>query len=123
MSYTPTTWATGDVITAEKLNNMENGIVNGIANSLSVYIVNLVEAAEQPSNEWVFTADKTYDELLDVVNNGGTVLVSIKTFRGDRLNSCGTHFADFLSGTFNVAYSDTVLRCGYGGGTKWAVSV
>lgn len=27
MSYTPTEWATGDVITAEKLNNMENGIV------------------------------------------------------------------------------------------------
>lgn len=27
MSYTPTEWATGDVITADKLNNMESGIV------------------------------------------------------------------------------------------------
>lgn len=26
MSYTPTTWATGDTVTAEKLNNMESGI-------------------------------------------------------------------------------------------------
>lgn len=26
MSYTPTNWQTGDVITAEKLNNMEAGI-------------------------------------------------------------------------------------------------
>lgn len=26
MSYTPTEWKTGDVITAEKLNNMESGI-------------------------------------------------------------------------------------------------
>lgn len=26
MSYTPTEWQTGDTITAEKLNNMENGI-------------------------------------------------------------------------------------------------
>lgn len=26
MSYTPTTWQTGDTITADKLNNMENGI-------------------------------------------------------------------------------------------------
>ena len=120
MSYTPTTWATGDVITAEKLNNMENGIVNGIANSLSVYIVNLVEAAEQPSNEWVFTADKTYDELLDVVNNGGTILVSIKMFRGDTLNACGNYFADFLSGAFNVTFSGVVLRCPYNGGTKWS---
>ena len=28
MSYTPTDWKTGDVITAEKLNNMESGIVD-----------------------------------------------------------------------------------------------
>lgn len=28
MSYTPTEWKTGDVITADKLNNMESGIVN-----------------------------------------------------------------------------------------------
>lgn len=28
MSYTPTDWKTGDVITADKLNNMESGIVN-----------------------------------------------------------------------------------------------
>lgn len=26
MSYTPTQWATGDTVTAEKLNKMENGI-------------------------------------------------------------------------------------------------
>lgn len=28
MSYTPTDWKTGDVITADKLNNMESGIAN-----------------------------------------------------------------------------------------------
>lgn len=28
MSYTPTEWATGDVITAEKLNNIEGGLSN-----------------------------------------------------------------------------------------------
>ena len=27
MAYTPTEWETGDIITAEKLNNIENGIV------------------------------------------------------------------------------------------------
>ena len=26
MAYEKTTWATGDVVTAEKLNNIENGI-------------------------------------------------------------------------------------------------
>lgn len=28
MSYNPTTWQDGDIITAEKLNNIETGIVN-----------------------------------------------------------------------------------------------
>ena len=28
MAYTPTNWKTGDVITAEKLNNMESGIAD-----------------------------------------------------------------------------------------------
>lgn len=34
MSYTPTQWQTGDTITAEKLNNMENGIENANEPSL-----------------------------------------------------------------------------------------
>lgn len=31
MSYTPTTWQTGDTITAEALNNMESGIAGALA--------------------------------------------------------------------------------------------
>lgn len=30
MSYTPTEWQTGDIITAEKLNNMESGIAGTV---------------------------------------------------------------------------------------------
>lgn len=36
MSYAPTNWRTGDLITAEKLNNMEAGIVEAIENAVSV---------------------------------------------------------------------------------------
>lgn len=36
MAYTPTEWATGDVITAEKLNNMEQGIEDAQLNILTV---------------------------------------------------------------------------------------
>lgn len=32
-SYTPTTWVTGDIITAEKLNNIEQGIANASGGS------------------------------------------------------------------------------------------
>ena len=29
MAYTPTNWQTGDTITAEKLNKLENGVASG----------------------------------------------------------------------------------------------
>lgn len=30
MSYTPTEWVTGDIVTAEKLNKLENAVANGV---------------------------------------------------------------------------------------------
>ena len=53
MAYTPNTWATGDVVTSAKLNNIEQGIAN------SVFIVNFTwnEGTE------TYSADKTYAEV------------------------------------------------------------
>lgn len=34
MTYEKTTWQTGDIITAEKMNNIENGIVNNFIEGL-----------------------------------------------------------------------------------------
>ena len=45
MAYTPTVWNTGDVITAEKLNNIENGIENALTNDDKEEIVQEVIAA------------------------------------------------------------------------------
>lgn len=56
MSYTPTNWQTGDTITAEKLNNMESGIVSG-----QPYLVTFTE------NDGVFFADKTYAAICNAV--------------------------------------------------------
>ena len=50
MAYTPTTWVTGDTITAVKLNNMEQGIAN--AGVLAVTVNN-------------GTLDKTWQEIHD----------------------------------------------------------
>ena len=38
MSYTKTTWANGDVITAQKMNNIQNGI-EGIGNTSGKRII------------------------------------------------------------------------------------
>lgn len=54
--YVKTVWQTGDVITAEKLNNIEGGIEN----AYPFYI----QYAEE------FTLDKTYGDILEAVQNG-----------------------------------------------------
>lgn len=36
MSYEPTNWKTGDVVTSAKLNKLENGVANGGAKVLTV---------------------------------------------------------------------------------------
>lgn len=44
MSYTPTNWQTGDTITAEKLNNMENGIAGAVVSFNAEYFYDPDEA-------------------------------------------------------------------------------
>lgn len=56
MSYTPTTWTTGDIITATKMNKIENGI----ANAGSAVIV----------TETNNTLDKTFAEIYDLIHSG-----------------------------------------------------
>ena len=38
MSYTPTTWVTGDTVTATKLNKIEHGIANSSSYDAEIYI-------------------------------------------------------------------------------------
>lgn len=56
MSYTPTTWTTGDTITASAMNKIENGIANA---GSGVIITDNGTAL-----------DKTYAEIYDLVNSG-----------------------------------------------------
>lgn len=68
MAYVPTNWATGDVITAEKLNKIENGIVD--ANS-QTYPVNITIDGENMT----FTCDKTWNEIKTAYENGKHVIM------------------------------------------------
>lgn len=60
MSYEKTTWSSGDVITAEKLNKIENGVEN----SNSVLIVHRV------SGDGGYALDKTWKEIHDAYVSG-----------------------------------------------------
>ena len=67
MSYTPTTWTTGDTITATKLNKIENGI----ASAGSV----LICTSSYDSNEDKFVLDKTAGEIYDALLAGTPVYI------------------------------------------------
>lgn len=57
MSYTPNTWQTGDIVTADKLNHIENGIAG--AGGGGVLVVSLT------LEDNVLTMNKTWQEIWD----------------------------------------------------------
>ena len=67
MSYTPTLWATGDTITAEKLNKIEDGIV-GVGAGL--FVIHATGVANSLNRQTQPTFDKTYAEVLSAFNSG-----------------------------------------------------
>lgn len=64
MAYEKQTWANGDLITAEKLNHMEDGIDEN-----SVFVVEYDEDASESS--------ATFEETLSAYNNGKTLVAII----------------------------------------------
>ena len=110
MAYQKTTWQNGDVITAQKLNNIQNGIedITGSSGSNSgggTLFVPL-NVSEDHGNI-SYTATKTAHEIIAAVNAGLTVtfkadegqtamtanLVSFTLFPGDTEGSVNAHFA------------------------------
>ena len=78
MSYTPTNWATGDVITAEKLNNMESGIEGG----QELFIIHATGIASVPGTTTTPVLDKTYNEITNAIQNGKIPFVIADTIAG-----------------------------------------
>lgn len=73
MSYEPTEWKTGDVVTAAKLNKLEDGVANaGGGGSGGGLVVHMVEDLEAETA----TLDKTWAEINAVVMNGGSVYLT-----------------------------------------------
>ena len=74
MSYIKTTWETGDVITAEKLNKMEDGIESAGGDD-SVFIVNI--DAEDSGGTITATADKTRQEMSAAVEAEKPIIIRL----------------------------------------------
>lgn len=68
MSYTPTTWQTGDTITAAALNKMEQGI----AGAGGVFIVGFSFDLESGKT----TCDKTAQQIAQAIMGGSAVVLA-----------------------------------------------
>lgn len=66
MAYTPTTWTTGDTITASAMNKIENGIANA-GGALICTVTNTGSA---------YALDKTVQEIYDALESGTPVFVT-----------------------------------------------
>lgn len=102
MSYTPTNWQTGDTVTAERLNKMEQGIKN--ADSFIVTI----------TQETFYVADKTYHQISDAVTAGNSIyaVYSGMVLYLSTITSSFATFAGTVDGwlyTFQINSDDTVL--------------
>ena len=85
LSYVPTLWATGDVITAEKLNNAENGIelnAQKISNN-EVFVIS-IENYTDASN---ISIDKTFDEIQTAMENDK--VIEIRFYKYSKHNADG----------------------------------
>ena len=90
MSYIPTNWAAGDIVTAEKLNKIENGIVSGglpsVTSTDNGDVLTVVEGAWAKAtptgggggvlvvHETNGALDKTWSEINEAVCTSGALI-------------------------------------------------
>ena len=124
MSYTKTTWVTGDIITADKLNNMENGIYgsypllvtytsDGDTSTTLSCTYNQVKAALQAGSRVIAPVTMEYD---DEVYYSFPFVTSIS----ESENLYGINFNDNVGygSEFTAASPDAILSYHSGGGPE-----
>ena len=110
MSYSPTTWTTGDKITASALNHMEQGIAGA--------------GGAFPVTEDEETLDKTWNEIATAIASGQIVYIYGAGYEDDTLmgagcnivrtvlNDDGTYYVYILGQDDSTGYS-TSSASGY----------
>lgn len=71
-NYVPTNWKNGDLITADKLNNIENGISNNLGKLGDIYIYTSTDDGETFARTTM-----TSDEIIEAENMGYSVFLVV----------------------------------------------
>lgn len=122
MSYTPTNWVTGDVITAEKLNNIEQGIVG----AGDLFVINATNVATSTNPSTKPTLDKTYDEIKAAYDSGMIPVVTFKETSpfGEVLSLAELDvFAEGEGSEFDFVRSSIGFNNAYAGAAKCTIRI
>ena len=76
MSYNKHTWATGDTITAQLLNNLESGVEDA-SEIVGDFIVNLTPTENEQGEEQTFEADQSFEDIYQAAAGGQNVLLNV----------------------------------------------
>lgn len=85
MSYEKQTWVTGDVVTADKLNHMEDGISNsggGGTGGGDMFVVYVTATPIVDGNGYTFATETAYADVLAALE-AGKVVIYWATFDND----------------------------------------
>lgn len=75
MDYTIHTWTSGETVTAEKLNNIENGIKE--INSKNLIVQCLYTNYDETSSEFFAYFDTTLNDIINAFTSGKNVIFNI----------------------------------------------
>lgn len=113
MSYTPTNWVTGDVVTAEKLNKIEQGIA-GSSTGGGAFVVTFTAEYDNGSYTNVET-DHTYAETKAAIEAGQTVI--FQQLDGEEV--CAQAYAAMFEGFIYAVNFDLNLEDSLMFGTRY----
>lgn len=81
MSYTPTEWKTGDVVTSAKLNKLEQGVANA-GGGIDALVVTFTATVDDATGEISsISSNKTASEIYSAVESGKFVVATIDANR------------------------------------------
>ena len=111
MAYNKTTWKNGDTITAEKLNNLEEGVAGASSTGGGVFIVEVEKSSPPVGNTGsIYTLNKTWKEIYDALFEGGRIVIcheSKDDITTDSIISSIT--IDDSNESYSVAFSQAVF--------------
>ena len=93
MAYEKHTWQTGEVITAEKLNNLEDGIAQGGSDGFFTFKITVTKDGE--SSTPIFTKNASFAEIKAAMLAGKVVIATIISEDSGVMTTYETYFPDY----------------------------